>query len=191
MRPCCNSNCCWLRFRRRWFSKDASAFNIQWRGAGPLFIDIPSFLRLVPGEPWVGYRQFYQEFLYPLFLQAYTDLPFQPWLRGHIEGIEPEHCKHLMSVRDLLRPGVFVHVYLEFVAKDDPMVQTLLRNTEDLYAGYEVGYFEQCPSHVFDVAQQERLTSGRVGRPATVWFCLLCVRGRMCARGSWRTRNDL
>ena len=92
--------------------KDASAFNFQWMGANPVFIDIPSFEKWRQGEPWVGYRQFCQMFLYPLFLQAYKDIPFQPWLRGGIDGISAEHCKNLMSPYDLLRPGVLTHVYL-------------------------------------------------------------------------------
>jgi len=93
--------------------KDSSAFNIQWKGAKPIFIDVASFERLNPGGPWVGYRQFCQMFLYPLFLLAYKNVSFQPWLRGSIDGIEPEQCSNLMSVRDLLRPGVFMHVYLQ------------------------------------------------------------------------------
>src|SRR5215218_3803712 len=56
--------------------KDASAYNVQWRGSRPVFIDIGSFERLRPGEPWAGYRQFCMLFLYPLMLQAYKDLPF-------------------------------------------------------------------------------------------------------------------
>jgi hypothetical protein len=92
--------------------KDASAFNFQWVGSRPIFIDIPSFERLKPGETWAGYRQFCQLFLYPLLLQAYKDIPFQPWLRGCIDGIEPEQCRNLMSAGDLLRPGVLVDVYL-------------------------------------------------------------------------------
>ncbi len=58
--------------------KDSSAFNVQWKGTDPVFIDITSFEKLAPGEPWVGYRQFCQLFLYPLLLQAYKDVPFQP-----------------------------------------------------------------------------------------------------------------
>ncbi len=92
--------------------KDASAFNIQWRGTEPVFIDVPSFERLRPGEPWAGYRQFCQMFLNPLLLQAYRNVPFQPWLRGSIEGIDPEHCRNLMSACDRLRPGVLAHVVL-------------------------------------------------------------------------------
>ena len=97
--------------------KDATPFNIQWSGSQPVFIDIPSFERLRPGEPWVGYRQFCQLFLYPLFLQAYKDLPFQPWLRGNLEGIEPAQCAQLMSFSDVLRPGILSHVILQAKAQ--------------------------------------------------------------------------
>ena len=97
--------------------KDATPFNVQWAGSQPVFIDIPSFERLRPGEPWVGYRQFCQLFLYPLFLQAYKDLPFQPWLRGNLDGIEPAQCASLMSFRDLFRPGVLSHVVLQAKAQ--------------------------------------------------------------------------
>jgi precorrin-6B methylase 2 len=92
--------------------KDASAFNVQWRGVHPTFIDIPSFERWQAGDPWVGYRQFCQMFVNPLLLQAYKDIPFQAWLRGSIDGIAPEQCRNLMSFRDRLRPGVLAHVVL-------------------------------------------------------------------------------
>ncbi len=92
--------------------KDGSAYNVQFVGAKPVFIDIPSFHRLSPGEPWIGYRQFCQLFLYPLFLRAYRNVPFQPWLRGNLDGIDPVACRNLMSLRDLFRPGVSTHVFL-------------------------------------------------------------------------------
>jgi SAM-dependent methyltransferase len=92
--------------------KDASPYNVQWRGASPLFIDVGSFERLTPGEPWLGYRQFCALFLYPLLLQAHKGVAFQPWLRGSLEGISPEQFRSLMSARDLLRRGVLTHVYL-------------------------------------------------------------------------------
>jgi len=90
--------------------KDSSAYNIQWRGAQPVFIDIPSFEPLRRGEPWVGYRQFCELFLYPLILQAYKGVDFRPWLRGRLDGIPAEQLRGLMSARDLLRPGVLLHV---------------------------------------------------------------------------------
>ena len=93
--------------------KDATSFNIQWIGSRPVFIDIPSFERLVPGSPWSGYRQFCTLFLYPLFLQAYKNISYHARLRGNIDGIDPEECNNMMSLRDLLRPGVFTDVFLQ------------------------------------------------------------------------------
>ena len=92
--------------------KDASAFNVQWVDGKPVFIDVLSFEKLEPGRPWTGCRQFCQMFLYPLLMQAYKNVPFQPWLRGNIDGIDPEDFFNLMSVRDLFRRGVFLHVFL-------------------------------------------------------------------------------
>jgi hypothetical protein len=90
--------------------KDSSAYNVQWTGARPVFIDIPSFEILAEGQPWVGYRQFCELFLYPLILQAYKGVDFKPWLRGSIDGIPAHALRPLMSLRDLLRPGVLMHV---------------------------------------------------------------------------------
>lgn len=92
--------------------KDSSPYNIQWFGTKPVFIDIPSIERFSDGEPWVGYRQFCQLFLYPLLLQSYKDVAFHPWLRGRIDGMDPDQIINLMSLWDLLRPGVFTNVYM-------------------------------------------------------------------------------
>lgn len=92
--------------------KDASAYNIQWRGVTPVFIDVPAFERYQPGQPWSGYRQFCQLFLNPLLLQAYKNIPFQPWLRGCLDGIAPEDCRRFFSLYDCLRPGVLLDVLL-------------------------------------------------------------------------------
>ena len=97
--------------------KDATAFNVQWFGAHPTFIDTGSFTPYIAGEPWAGYRQFCETFLYPLLLQAYRHVPFHPWLRGSLEGITAEHCLSLLSGRRLLRPGVLTHVYLQAKAQ--------------------------------------------------------------------------
>jgi 2-polyprenyl-3-methyl-5-hydroxy-6-metoxy-1,4-benzoquinol methylase len=99
-------------FLSGWTLKDATAYNIQWIGTRPVFIDIPSFTPYEPGEPWVGYRQFCMMFLYPLMLQAYRGIDFQPMLRADIEGIDPMVASRLLSGRTRLRSGVLSHVYL-------------------------------------------------------------------------------
>jgi SAM-dependent methyltransferase len=92
--------------------KDASPYNVQWRGTHPVFIDVGSFERLPDGEPWAGYRQFCCLFLYPLMLQAYAGLPFQPWLRGSLEGIAPGEARAILRGRRTFRRGVMTHVAL-------------------------------------------------------------------------------
>src|SRR3954447_18504338 len=77
--------------------KDASPYNVQWRGALAVFADVGSFEVRRREEPWIGYRQFCTLFLYPLMLQAYLGVPFHPWLKGSLEGIEPTEMAALMK----------------------------------------------------------------------------------------------
>ena len=48
--------------------KDSTPYNVQFKGARPVFIDIGAFERLREGELWVGYRQFCMLYLFPLLL---------------------------------------------------------------------------------------------------------------------------
>ena len=91
--------------------KDASPYNVQWRGTRPVFIDVGSFERLRPAEPWAGYRQFCMLFLYPLMLQAYKDLPFHPALRGSLDGIAPHDARAVLA-GERFRKGVLSNVLL-------------------------------------------------------------------------------
>jgi hypothetical protein len=91
--------------------KDASPYNVQWRGTRPLFIDVGSFERLRPSEPWAGYRQFCMLFLYPLMLQAYKDLPYHAALRGSLDGIAPHDARAVLA-GERFRKGVLSNVLL-------------------------------------------------------------------------------
>ncbi|MGH2687994.1 MAG: methyltransferase [Actinomycetota bacterium] len=91
--------------------KDGSAFNVQWAGGSPVFVDVVSFERST-GQPWAGYRQFCQTFLYPLLLQAHRGIPFQPFLRGHVDGLTAPQMRGLLAPWFGIRAGVFKHVVL-------------------------------------------------------------------------------
>lgn len=92
--------------------KDATPYNVQFEGASPVFIDVGSFEKIPEGLPWVGYRQFCMLYLYPLLFQAHKDIPFHPWMRGSIDGIQPIDAIKVFSLRDRLRRGVFLHTSL-------------------------------------------------------------------------------
>jgi hypothetical protein len=92
--------------------KDATPFNVQFRDAKPVFIDVLSFEPYRAGEPWVGYSQFCSMFLYPLLLTAYKGVEFHALLRGTLGGINCKDAGRLFGWRDALRPGVMTHVKL-------------------------------------------------------------------------------
>ena len=93
-------------------TKDATPYNVQFVGSRPTFIDIGSFEPYRAGEPWWGYRQFCQMFLYPLMFTAYKDLPHQPWMRGAIDGITPQQARRVLQGRRHGGKGLLTHVWL-------------------------------------------------------------------------------
>jgi len=93
--------------------KDATPYNIQFVDRKPVFIDIPSFEPLAQGEPWSGYRQFCEMFLFPLFLQAYKGCNFQRFMRADINGVDVQTASALFGFRDRFRKGVMSHVWLQ------------------------------------------------------------------------------
>lgn len=95
-----------------WVLKDATAYNVQFVGARPCFIDITSFERYRKGSPWGGYRQFCMLFLIPLMLSAYRGIDFRPILRSRLDGIDPAEAAKYFPRSAALKPGVAAHVFL-------------------------------------------------------------------------------
>ena len=92
---------------------DASAYNIQFVGPNPLFIDYLSFRRYQDGEFWDGHRQFCEQFLNPLLLTALTGVSYHAWYRGSIEGIPATDFARLIPIRNRLSWKIFSHVILQ------------------------------------------------------------------------------
>lgn len=92
--------------------KDASAYNIQLHDGRPTLIDTLSFEPYEPGLPWVGYRQFCQQFLAPLALMAYRDVRLGTLLQGHLDGLPLDLAVRLLPWRTRLRPGLLMHLHL-------------------------------------------------------------------------------
>ena len=93
--------------------KDATPYNIQFVNKKAVFIDIPSFEPLREGEPWAGYRQFCEMFLFPMYLQVYKGCNFQSFMRASIDGVDVQTASALFGFRDRFRKGVMSHVWLQ------------------------------------------------------------------------------
>jgi ribosomal protein L11 methylase PrmA len=92
---------------------DASAYNVQFLGARPLFIDVLSLRRYRDGEYWLGHRQFCEQFLNPLLLRALLGVPHNAWYRGSLEGLSASDLTRLLPLRSKLSWKVLSHVVLQ------------------------------------------------------------------------------
>lgn len=92
--------------------KDASAFNVQFIGASPIFIDTLSFEILDAEKPWVAYRQFCQHFLAPLALMAYTDIRLLSLFKTYLDGIPLDLTSTLLPLKTKLNFSLQLHIHM-------------------------------------------------------------------------------
>ena len=91
---------------------DASAYNIQFIGFKPIFIDLMSIKKYEEGEFLYGHKQFCENFLNPLILSSKKSIQFNNWFKGNLEGIQTNDLDNLLSFFDKFSYNIFVHVYL-------------------------------------------------------------------------------
>lgn len=85
--------------------KDASPFNLLFRGPRAVFIDLLSFERRDPADPtWLPYAQFVRTFLLPLVVAKHFRIPAHQLFLAQREGLEPEDVYRLCSTAQRLAP---------------------------------------------------------------------------------------
>lgn len=92
---------------------DATAFNMQFRGTKPVFIDSLSLRMYDEGEFWAGHRQFCEHFVNPLLLRSVLGVPHNAWFRGAMEGISAEELSQLLPWRSRFSWNILTHVFLQ------------------------------------------------------------------------------
>lgn len=98
--------------------RDASAFNVQFLGTRPIFIDTLSFGQYEEGEYWQAYRQFCQHFLNPLALMSRCDIRLGQMSRIYLDGIPTDLTASLLPWKERLSFKLFAHIYLHRYAQD-------------------------------------------------------------------------
>lgn len=89
---------------------DATAYNVQFVGVRPIFIDALSFRPYTDGEYWTGHRQFCEQFLNPLLLRALIGAPHNDWFRGSLEGVPTPTLARLIPPAKRFSVNVLAHV---------------------------------------------------------------------------------
>ncbi|HLH41124.1 MAG TPA: class I SAM-dependent methyltransferase [Bryobacteraceae bacterium] len=86
--------------------KDATPYNVLFRGSRPVFVDVLSFESRDPRDPtWLAYGQFTRTFLLPLLANRETRIPLASIFAAQRDGLEPEAVYRLLGpLRRLLPP---------------------------------------------------------------------------------------
>ncbi|HEU0185776.1 MAG TPA: class I SAM-dependent methyltransferase [Blastocatellia bacterium] len=85
--------------------KDATPYNVLFRGPQPVFVDLLSFERRDPRDPvWKPYAQFVRVFLLPLLANKYFGLELKQLFLASRDGLEPEEVYGLCGLTQKLRP---------------------------------------------------------------------------------------
>jgi ribosomal protein L11 methylase PrmA len=113
--------------------KDASAYNVQFEGCKPLFIDTLSFDKYNEGQPWQAYRQFCQHFLNPLMLIKYSGESFAKLSVNYIDGIPVTIASSLLSSRAYLNFTALINIFFH-----SRLEQKVLKGKETGKASSEV-----------------------------------------------------
>jgi hypothetical protein len=97
--------------RRGLSLKDASAYNIQFEGCRPIFIDTLSF-EVDQGRPWIAYEQFCRHFLGPLLLMYYRGGDIGVMLRSALDGFALPWTSRMLPWRSYGRAGALIHIHM-------------------------------------------------------------------------------
>ena len=79
--------------------KDATPYNVLFRGPQPVFVDVPSFETRDPRDAsWRAYAQFVRTFLLPLAAEKYCGIATHETLAAHRDGLAPEQLNRSLGV---------------------------------------------------------------------------------------------
>ncbi len=92
---------------------DSTAYNVQFNGPEPVFIDHLSLRPYREGEVWTGHRQFCMQFLNPLVLWSKLGMEPNHWFRGNLEGISPEDTARLLPLSKRLNMTLLSHITMQ------------------------------------------------------------------------------
>ena len=85
--------------------KDATPYNVLYRGTEPVFIDVSSFKPREPGDPvWRAYGQFVRTFLLPLLVNQHWGIPLGDIFRSRRDGLLPQEVYRLCGPLERLKP---------------------------------------------------------------------------------------
>jgi ribosomal protein L11 methylase PrmA len=91
---------------------DATAYNVQFNGVKPYFVDVLSLKPYHEGSYWQAHQQFIEQFLNPLLFQDLFGISPNSWFRGELNGIPMEVIVKMASFRSYFNWRFLLHIIL-------------------------------------------------------------------------------
>lgn len=148
--------------------KDATPYNVLFRGPEPIFVDLLSAERRDPTDPtWLPYAQFQRCFLLPLLVNKHFGVPLEQILATRRDGIEPEEVSRLCGPLQKLLPPMLTLVSI-------PTWLSARRNPEDttIYQKKSAGSPEKAAFILRSLLAQLRRTLDKLaptGQQGSAW----------------------
>jgi SAM-dependent methyltransferase len=143
--------------------KDASAYNVQFPGPKPLFIDVGSIERPRRPDLWYALGQFGQMFVHPLLLAVHSGWDLRSYFLGSLGGRSLEQVAGSLGRLERWRPRYLLDVTLPLI---------LGRRAERRSAGADLGRPKAGAgpqkANLERLRQKLRALAGRY-RPRGVW----------------------
>lgn len=92
--------------------KDASAYNVQFIGACPIFIDLLSFEKYTEGKAWQAYAQFCEHFLAPLLLMSKISPEINKILASYLDGVPLNVAKSMLPWASRFNLSINMHIFM-------------------------------------------------------------------------------
>ncbi|MEZ5157377.1 MAG: class I SAM-dependent methyltransferase [Candidatus Nanopelagicales bacterium] len=129
--------------------KDASAFNVQFRGMQPVFMDVGSVEEWRPNPSWNATRQYVEHFINPLAVGSGKTLTAaDAWELSRRKGLRSDVARAMMPRRQRWRPSLWV-----LQASTRPVAG---------HAPVETKYAEQARQHPERALRATRSLTGRL-----------------------------
>ncbi|MCB9850271.1 MAG: class I SAM-dependent methyltransferase [Phycisphaerales bacterium] len=92
--------------------KDATAYNVQFVDAHPVFIDIASIEQPQRADIWHAMGQFHRMFTQPLLLHRRRGQSLRAYFLAHLDGASPEEASSAFGYLERFLPAVLMDVTL-------------------------------------------------------------------------------
>lgn len=103
-----------IAMQHKMILKDASAYNLQFIGSRPIFIDTLSFEHYREGCPWYAFGQFCRHFIAPLLLIKYKSPQLSQIMSCFLDGIPLDLASSLLPFRTHFLPFIKLNIHMHF-----------------------------------------------------------------------------